>query len=128
MIIKREIQKKCVEFLKQYPVITITGPRQSGKTTLAKMLFSNKPYINFEEPNVRNRFLDDPEGFLSDLPEGGILDEIQRVPEVTSYIQPIVDSAGKNGMFILTGSMQFEIRVSSVNPSQEEQLLLNFFL
>jgi len=108
-MIKRELQKKCAELAKKYPVLTITGPRQSGKTTLAKMCFPRKPYINLEEPDKRQAAIEDPRGFLNNFPNGVILDEIQRAPELPSYIQSIVDSSGKNGMFVLTGSQQFEI-------------------
>ncbi|MCX5781366.1 MAG: ATP-binding protein [Elusimicrobia bacterium] len=109
IMIKRAIESKCIELAKQYPVITITGPRQSGKTTLARKLFPDKPYINFEDPDNRSRAKDDPRGLLKDLPDGAIFDEIQRVPEIPSYLQGIVDEKKKKGMFILTGSQQFEV-------------------
>lgn len=108
-MIKRELQDKCIAFSKQYPVITITGPRQSGKTTLARVCFPNKPYVNLEDPDKRQVAIEDPRGFLNDFPEGAILDEIQRAPEIPSYMQSIVDSSKQNGMFILTGSQQLEI-------------------
>jgi hypothetical protein len=108
-MIKRQLQKKCIEFSKQYPVLTITGPRQSGKTTIAKACFPKMPYVNLEEPDRRNLAIEDPRGFLSSYPDGAILDEIQRTPELPSYIQSIVDSSEKKGLFILTGSQQFEI-------------------
>ena len=107
--IQRKIKKKCIQLYKQYPILTITGPRQSGKTTLAKMLFPKKKYINLEAPDQRRIAIEDPRNFLKQFPNGAILDEIQRCPELPSYIQPIVDEYGKNGMFILTGSQQFEI-------------------
>ena len=108
-MIKRELQNKCLEFAKQYPVVTITGPRQSGKTTLAKVCFPEKPYANLEEPDKRRLAIEDPRGFLKNYPHGAILDEIQRAPEIPSYIQSIVDAESQNGMFILIGSQQFEI-------------------
>jgi predicted AAA+ superfamily ATPase len=93
----------------KYPVVMITGPRQSGKTTLAKAVFGHLPYVNLEAPDHRRFALDDPRGFLSKYSHGAILDEIQRTPEILSYIQPLVDSTGKPGMFICTGSQQFEL-------------------
>ena len=108
-MIKRQLQKKCIEFSKQYPVVTITGPRQSGKTTLVKMCFPKKPYVNLEEPDKRNLAIEDPHSFLSSYPDGAILDEIQRTPDLPSYIQSIVDSSEMKGLFILTGSQQLEI-------------------
>ena len=108
-MVKREIEKKCLELAKKFPVLTITGPRQSGKTTLAKKLFPDKPYINLELPDVRQLALDDPRAFLGDLPRGAVLDEIQRAPLLPSYIQDIVDSSRRNNQFVLTGSQQFEV-------------------
>ena len=108
-MVTRILQKKCIALSKQYPVITITGPRQSGKTTLAKMSFPKKDYVNLEEPDTRKLAIEDPRGFLNSFPKGAIVDEIQRAPELVSYIQSIVDSSGKNGLFVLTGSQQFEI-------------------
>ncbi|MFC1621358.1 AAA family ATPase, partial [Candidatus Omnitrophota bacterium] len=103
-MIERILHKKCAEFSRQYPVVTITGPRQSGKTTLAKACFPKKPYANLEEPDKRKFAIEDPRGFLENLPKGAILDEIQRAPQLSSYIQSIVDSSSQKGMFILTGS------------------------
>ena len=115
-MITRIIQSKCIHLAKQYPIVTITGPRQSGKTTLAKTCFPKKPYINLEEPDKRKIALEDPRGFLSNYPQGAVLDEIQRTPDIPSYIQSIVDSNKKKGMFILTGSQQFEIS-QTINQS-----------
>ena len=108
-MIERILQKKCISLSKRYPVITINGPRQSGKTTLARMSFSKKAYTNLEEPDTRKFAIEDPRGFLKNFPNGAIIDEIQRAPTLTSYIQSIVDTSRKNGLFILTGSQQFEI-------------------
>ena len=108
-MIRRLLQAKCLEFSKQYPVLSITGPRQSGKTTLAKASFPNKPYVNLEDPDNRRFAIEDPRGFLKKYPNGAILDEIQRAPEIPSYLQSVVDASLMKGMFILTGSQQFEI-------------------
>lgn len=109
MLVKREISSHIRKLAKQLPVVTITGPRQSGKTTLAKEVFKNKPYFNLEIPDIREFALTDPRGFLSNIPNGAIIDEIQRAPNLTSYIQGIVDEKKVNGMFILTGSQQLAV-------------------
>ena len=92
-----------------YPVITVTGPRQSGKTTLCRATFPDKPYVNLESPDVREFARTDPRGFLANYGAGAILDEIQRAPELLSYLQPLVDADQQPGRFILTGSQQFEV-------------------
>ncbi len=91
---------------KQFPVITLTGPRQSGKTTLLKSLYKDIPYASLEDIDVRNAAVSDPRGFLSNFPEGAVLDEIQRTPELFSYIQTIVDT-NKEIHFVLSGSQNF---------------------
>lgn len=93
----------------QYPVVTVTGPRQSGKTTLCRTAFPDKPYVNLESPDVREFARSDPRSFLASYPTGAILDEIQRVPQILSYLQPMVDERNVPGLFILTGSQQFEV-------------------
>ena len=103
----RLLQKKLVSLSKQYPVVTITGPRQSGKTTLVKMAFPEKAYVSLETPDSFEFAETDPRGFLNQLTAGAIIDEIQRIPKLLSYIQTIVDDKQKNGLFILTGSQQF---------------------
>ena len=90
-------------------MITITGPRQSGKTTLCRKAFDHKPYANLESPDVRQFAIDDPRGFLAQYPDGAIFDEIQRAPDLVSYLQPDVDEDPREGRFILTGSQQFEV-------------------
>ncbi|MFM7458265.1 MAG: ATP-binding protein [bacterium] len=107
MKIKRKAETILHKFVKGYPVIAITGPRQSGKTTLAKMVFPNKPYVSLEDLDIRSFAIEDPRGFLAQYPKGAILDEVQRVPELFSYLQSIVDKEAKMGMFILTGSQHF---------------------
>jgi predicted AAA+ superfamily ATPase len=93
----------------QYPAITLTGPRQSGKTTLCRATFPEKPYANLESPDVRDFARTDPRGFLGSYPDGVVLDEIQRVPDLLSYLQPIIDESDQPGRYILTGSQQFEV-------------------
>lgn len=115
-LISRTIEPELVSLAEKYPVITITGPRQSGKTTLCKKVFSQKPYANLEYPDTRQFAIDDPRGFLAQYPDGVILDEIQRAPDLASYIQPIVDDSSQTGRFILTGSQQFEVS-NTINQS-----------
>lgn len=106
MFIKRKIAARLKKLSTQFPVLGILGPRQSGKTTLAKALFPNYKYINLEELDTRLFAADDPRRFLKSIEkeEGVILDEIQRVPDLMSYIQGDVDKKQKAGFFILTGS------------------------
>lgn len=115
-MIVREITNHLTELSGKYPVVTITGPRQSGKTTLAREVFKNKTYINLELMDNREFAQSDPRGFLRRLPDGAVLDEIQRAPDLVSYIQGIVDEKRQNGMFILTGSQQFKVS-NSINQS-----------
>ena len=90
-----------------FPVIALTGPRQSGKTTLARQAFPDKPYFSLEDPEVRQRILADPRSFFAQHPQGAVLDEAQRAPELFSYLQGVVDERGCMGQFVLTGSQQF---------------------
>ncbi len=106
---KREIETELKELSKSYPTVTVIGPRQSGKTTLVRMVFPEKPYANLENPDTRKLADDDPRGFLENYPKGAILDEIQRAPHLLSYIQTIVDEREEKGLFILTGSHQLEL-------------------
>ena len=106
-MIKRKAQATAIRLAQGFPVVVITGPRQSGKTTLAKATFPDKPYLSLEDPDIRALAESDPRRLLSSYPDGAILDEAQRVPQLFSYLQTIVDNNLKPGMFILTGSQQF---------------------
>ena len=90
-----------------FPVVAITGPRQSGKTTLARAAFAHLPYVNLEDPDTRELALADPRRFLSRLAQGAVLDEIQRAPQLTSYLLGLADTAPAMGRWVLTGSQQF---------------------
>lgn len=105
-MINRIIQKKLLEFLEYYPVITVTGPRQSGKTTIVKNTFKDLPYVSLETPEIRERAIEEPRIFLENYPKGVILDEIQKAPQLFSYIQDIVDN-NDDVKFILSGSQNF---------------------
>ena len=109
MYIPREIENELLSGASGFPVLTITGPRQSGKTTMIKRLFPEKTYVSLENPDNYEIAKTDPRGFLNKHSEGVILDEIQRVPELLSYIQGIVDEHNTPGMFILSGSQQFNL-------------------
>lgn len=115
-LINRTIEPVLSALAGKYPVITITGPRQSGKTTLCRKVFTHKPYTNLESPDTRQFAIDDPRGFLAQFPEGAIFDEIQRAPDLVSYLQPMVDEDQREGRFILTGSQQFEVS-NAINQS-----------
>jgi len=105
-MITRKIQDELAQCAAEYPAVTILGPRQSGKTTLAKMAFPKRPYLSLEDPDIRRQAMTDPRGLLQHAQEGAILDEIQRAPELLSYLQGMIDEDRKSGRFILTGSHQ----------------------
>jgi hypothetical protein len=105
-MIERTLASKVTSLAQKFQVITLTGPRQSGKTTLVKATFPDLPYVSLEEPDIRQIALTDPRGFLSNYPNGVILDEIQNTPELFSYVQRIVDE-NRQIQFILTGSSNF---------------------
>jgi predicted AAA+ superfamily ATPase len=105
-MITRDITTEIIKASEEYPVVTVFGPRQSGKTTLVQMSFPDKAYYSLEDPDVRLAAEMDPRGFLAQLKDGGTLDEIQRLPQLLSYIQGIVDKTGQPSKFILTGSHQ----------------------
>ncbi len=106
-MIRRDAEDAIHSLLRGFPIVTITGPRQSGKTTLAKAVFPDKPYASLEDPDVRLAARDDPRSFLERFPDGAVLDEVQRCPEILSYLQSRVDADGRMGLYVLTGSQQF---------------------
>jgi hypothetical protein len=115
-MILRDIKPLLDHLARLYPVVTVTGPRESGKTTLAQAAFPGKPYVSLEDPDTRRFAIDDPRGFFAGLRGGAILDEIQRAPELTSYLQGMVAEDPRPGRFVLTGSQQFE-RMRGVSQS-----------
>ena len=108
-MIPREITDRLVGLFKQYPFVTVTGPRQSGKTTLCRAAFPHLEYVNLEAPDQRLYAETDPRGFLSQHGDGVILDEIQRVPQLLSYLQVLADENGGNSLYVLTGSEEFRL-------------------
>ena len=105
-MIARQLGEKAQQLFGQFPALMITGPRQSGKTTLIRSLFSELPYVSLEEPDIRQRALEDPRSFLKNYPNGAVLDEVQRVPNLFSYLQGIIDS-NADCHFVLSGSQHF---------------------
>ena len=151
-MIQREAQNKLVQLSKTFKAIAVIGPRQSGKTTLVKATFPDKPYFSLENPDTRNYAIEDPRGFLQNLPNGAILDEVQRTPLLFSYLQEILDNNTQKGMFVLTGSNDFllqenisqslagrvgylnllpfstnELESGKLLPKNDEELLFNGF-
>ena len=126
-MIKRKIQSVLADWAAKFPVVTITGPRQSGKTTLAQIQFPYYTYVNLEDPDIRLLAEGDSKEFLQQYPAPVIIDEVQRVPKLLSHIQVIVDREKKNGQFILTGShqpsLQAEISQSLAGRTAILQLL-----
>ncbi len=108
-MIEREITPLLTSLFGQYPFVTVTGPRQSGKTTLCRAAFPDLKYANLEAPDQRDFAESDPRGFLAQLGEGAIIDEVQHVPTLLSYLQVLADESGGNGLFVLTGSEQFRL-------------------
>ena len=99
-MIPRDVAPLAAELARQYPVLTLTGPRQSGKTTLCRSLFPDKPYVTLEDPDTRRFADEDPRGFLKGIEGGAIVDEIQRAPQIPSYLQAMVDADPAPGRFI----------------------------
>lgn len=106
-MIRRDAERTIAGLARKYPVVAVTGPRQSGKTTLARAVFPKKPYVSLEDPDQLEFAMDDPRAFLARYGDGAVLDEVQRCPPLFSYIQSRVDEDGRPGLYILTGSQQF---------------------
>ena len=111
-MIRRKMESLATKLWRQYPVVTITGPRQSGKTTLARAVFPKCEYVNLESPDVRMQIRADARGFFARHPAPVIFDEIQNAPELVSYIQVEVDERHANSMYVLTGSHQPALRAA----------------
>ena len=113
-MIKRHIESEFLQLLGEYPVVTLLGPRQAGKTTLARKALPDYAYVNLEQPEVREFAQDDPKAFLAQFTGKVIFDEIQRVPELLSYLQVAIDARQANGLYVLTGSHQLALREAIV--------------
>ena len=111
MSVERIAQKALERLASQFPIVGITGPRQSGKSTLAKMTFPDKKYITFDDKNLRELAKSNPKDFLLAIPDGAIIDEAQKVPEIFDAVKYFVDNKDSApGTFILTGSSQFKLK------------------
>lgn len=108
-MINRNLAPKLIEAARKFPSITLTGPRQSGKTTLCKALFAHHPYSSLEAPDIRAFATEDPRTFLAQFPKGCIIDEVQRAPDLLSYLQGMIDEDPAPGRWILTGSQNFSL-------------------
>ena len=111
-MIVRDLAPRLLRATTQAPAVTLTGPRQSGKTTLCRSLFSRHPYVTLEAPDERLFAAEDPRAFLARFPEGAILDEVQRVPHLLSYLQGIIDDDPTPGRWILSGSQNLSLLAS----------------
>jgi hypothetical protein len=116
LLISRDIRPELLSAAREYPVVAVFEPRQSGRTTPVQQAFPEKPYRGLEELDLRVAAPMDPRGFLATQPEGGVLDEVQRTPERLSYSQGIVDRRQLPGQLILTGSHQPEVH-QAINQS-----------
>ena len=115
-MIERQAEPALRHFAKQFRAVLINGPRQSGKTTLAKTVFHEKPYALLEEIDTRRFATEDPRAFLAQYPDGAILDEVHKAPELLSYLQGILDTSGARGQYVLTGSCNFQL-LESISQS-----------
>ncbi|GAB4213408.1 MAG: ATP-binding protein [Rhodoferax sp.] len=115
-MIDRHLAATLLRLVGNFPVVVVTGPRQSGKTTLVRVLFPDKPYVSLEDPVERAFALEDPRGFLARFANGAVFDEAQRWPDLFSHLQGLVDADRCPGRFILTGSQQFGL-LSGVTQS-----------
>lgn len=110
MYVKRDAEQTLSQLGRWYPIVAVTGPRQSGKTTLVRHLMNEKTYTTLENLDRREFALTDPRGFLGQYPDGAILDEIHHAPLRLSYLQTLVDRDSRKGLFILAGYQQFGLR------------------
>ncbi len=105
-MVDRLLRAPLLRLARRYPVVTVTGPRQSGKSTLCRAAFPRKPYVSLEPPDQRDLARHDPRAFLARYPRGAVIDEVQRAPDLLSYVQEAVDNDARPGQYILTGSQQ----------------------
>ncbi len=115
-MIKRSITEKLIAMGSKFPIVTLTGPRQSGKSTLLKFILPDYNYVSMEDPDNRLLAIEDPRGFLKTYPDKTIIDEVQRVPELFSYLQTHVDTENREGMYYLAGSQNF-LLMQSISQS-----------
>ncbi|MFM8420957.1 MAG: ATP-binding protein [Verrucomicrobiota bacterium] len=109
-MVHRTAQSRLADLARWYPAVALTGPRQAGKSTLARATFPTKPYVSLEDPDTRASAIEDPRGFLARFPDGAVLDEVQRTPNLFSSLQGCLDGDPRMGRFVLTGSFQFGLQ------------------
>jgi uncharacterized protein len=112
-MINRDLEPRLKELASQFPALILTGPRQSGKSTLCNAVFDGHAYVTLESPDVRRFAQEDPRGFLAQFSKGAVLDEIQNCPELSSYLQETIDKDPMPGRWVLTGSQNFSIMASA---------------
>lgn len=111
-MVSRSLETKLIELASYYSAVLVTGPRQSGKTTLCQMVYPDKPYVSLEALDIRDFARSDPRGFLAEYADGAVIDEVQHVPDLLSYLQSDIDARPDPGRFILTGSQHFGLSQS----------------
>ncbi|NGX61387.1 MAG: hypothetical protein K940chlam9_00872 [Chlamydiae bacterium] len=124
---RRSLSPHIQKLAKKYPIVTLLGPRQSGKTTLVKSAFPKMPYVNMEDAENRSLATLDPKSFMEAYKQGAILDEIQRTPHLLSYLQVHVDQVNRNGMYILTGSHQADLHAAVSQSLAGRTAILKLF-
>ena len=116
MVVERDLASQLIEAARRWPAITLTGPRQSGKSTLCRAVFPRHPYVSVEAPDVRAFATEDPRAFLAQFPDGAIIDEVQRAPELPSFLQEVIDADPQPGRWVLTGSQNLSL-IETVSQS-----------
>ena len=127
MLIDREVAPRVLEAARKMPSLTVTGPRQSGKTTLCRSLFPKHPYVTLEAPDTREYATEDPRGFLAAFAEGAVIDEVQRAPQLLSYVQGEIDDDPTPGRWILTGSQNLALLEAVSQSLAGRTALFNLF-
>ncbi len=115
-MVERDLTSRLRAAARSFPAVTVTGPRQSGKSTLCRAVFPKHKYANLETPDVRSFAMEDPRAFLAQFPGGGVIDEVQRCPDLPSYLQELIDADPRPGKWILTGSQNLTL-LQSVSQS-----------
>jgi predicted AAA+ superfamily ATPase len=124
-MVDRDVEPRLKMLAKEFPALVLTGPRQSGKSTICKKVFAHLPYTTLESPDIKAFALEDPRGFLKQFPKGAVLDEIQNCPPITSYLQEIIDGDPAPGRWVLTGSHNLSVMASTSQSLAGRSAVLN---